>query len=156
MRCPAPWCRKTGGARTSTDAIWAGSAVQLSASAGEQPVLACAGTDDAWHSACGPYDVDVLTDRNLGNVLITPEWQIRMIDYTRAFRLSSSIRDVEITRCDRRLLAALESLTLPSLKSATERYLRPSEMKAVLERRSRIVAHVRQLIADKGEAAVLY
>ena len=96
------------------------------------------------------------TDRNLGNVLITPEWQIRMIDYTRAFRLSSSIRDVEITRCDRRLLAALESLTLPFLKSATERYLTPSEMKAVLERRSRIVAHVRQLIADKGEAAVLY
>jgi len=96
------------------------------------------------------------TDRNLGNVLITPEWQIRMIDYTRAFRLSSAIREAEITRCDRHVLAALEALTLPSLKNATDRYLSPNEMKAVLERRDRIVARVRQLIADKGEAAVLY
>jgi hypothetical protein len=96
------------------------------------------------------------TDRNLGNVLITREWQIRMIDYTRAFRLSSSIRDAEITRCDRDLLAALEALTLPLLKSVTGRYLTPYEMKAVLERRDRIVARVRQLIADKGEPAVLY
>jgi hypothetical protein len=96
------------------------------------------------------------TDRNLGNVLITPAWEIRMIDYTRAFRLSSTIRDGEITRCDRHLLASLESLTLPSVTVATERYLTQYEIKAVLERRDRIVARVRQLVADKGEAAVLY
>lgn len=96
------------------------------------------------------------TDRNLGNVLITRDWQIRMIDYTRAFRLSSAIRDAEITRCDRDLLAALEALTLSSLTRATERYLTPYEIKAVLARRDRIVARVRRVIADKGEAAVLY
>ncbi|PYR91245.1 MAG: hypothetical protein DMF84_18255 [Acidobacteria bacterium] len=96
------------------------------------------------------------TDRNLGNVLITPEWQICMIDYTRAFRLSSAIRDGEITRCDRKLLEALEALTLASLTSVAQRYLTPYEIKAVLERRDRIVARVRRLIADKGEAAVLY
>jgi hypothetical protein len=96
------------------------------------------------------------TDRNLGNVLITPEWQIRMIDYTRAFRLSSSIRDGEITRCDRTLLAALDGLTLPSLKRATDPYLAEGAIKAVLARRDKIVARVRQLIAEKGESAVLY
>jgi hypothetical protein len=96
------------------------------------------------------------TDRNLGNVLITPEWQIRMIDYTRAFRLSSSIRDAEIMRCDRKLLASLEALTLPLLTRATGRYLTPYEIKALLERRDKIVARVRQLIAAKGEAVVLY
>jgi hypothetical protein len=96
------------------------------------------------------------TDRNLGNVLITPEWEIRMIDYTRAFRLSSTIREAEITRCDRHLLESLESLTRPALTKATERYLTEYEIKAVLERRDRIVARVRQLVADKGESAVLY
>jgi hypothetical protein len=96
------------------------------------------------------------TDRNLGNVLITPDWQIRMIDYTRAFRLTSAIRNEEITRCDRNLLSALESMTLTSLTTATERHLTKFEIKAVLERRDRIVARVRQLVADKGEAAILY
>jgi hypothetical protein len=96
------------------------------------------------------------TDRNLGNVLITPEWEIRMIDYTRAFRGSSTIREGEINRCGRHLLAALEALTRASLQSATERYLTPDEVKAMLARRDRIVARVRQLIAEKGEPAVLY
>jgi hypothetical protein len=96
------------------------------------------------------------TDRNLGNVLITPEWDIRMIDYTRAFRLSSTIREAEITRCDRRLLAALEGLTLDAVKGAAARYLTPFEMKALLDRRDRIVARVRRLISEKGESAVLY
>jgi len=96
------------------------------------------------------------TDRNLGNVLITPDWQIRMIDYTRAFRLTSAIREGEIARCDRNLLTALESMTLASLTKATDRHLTKFEIKAVLERRDRIVARVRQLVADKGEASVLY
>jgi hypothetical protein len=96
------------------------------------------------------------TDRNLGNVLITPDWQIRMIDYTRAFRLRSEIRDGEISRCDRNLLAALDAITLDSLTKVTEKYLTPYEIKAVIARRDRIVAHVRRLVADKGESAVLY
>src|SRR6478672_10659661 len=50
------------------------------------------------------------TDRNLGNVLITPEWKLIMIDFSRAFRLQPVIKQEEITRCDRRLLDALEHL----------------------------------------------
>ena len=96
------------------------------------------------------------TDRNLGNVLITPDWQIRMIDYTRAFRLGKQIREGEISRCDRQLLAALDALTIESLTKATTNYLTEYEVEAVLARRDRIVAHVRRLVADKGEAVVLY
>ncbi len=96
------------------------------------------------------------TDRNLGNVLITRDWQIRMIDYTRAFRLGKQIREGEISRCDRNLLAALDALTLESLTSATSQYLTEYEIDAVISRRDRIVAHVRRLVADKGEAVVLY
>ena len=96
------------------------------------------------------------TDRNLGNVLITPEWKLIMIDFTRAFRLAAVIKPEEISRCERRLFDALEHLQLDALTHATTGYLTADEAKAVIARRDLIVAHVRKLIADKGEAAVLY
>src|SRR3954468_25025579 len=96
------------------------------------------------------------TDRNLGNVLITPEWKVMMIDFTRAFRLWPRIKETEIVRCDRKLLAALQDLRLENVTNATEKYLTPPEARAVMSRRDLIVAHVRKLVAEKGEAAVLY
>lgn len=96
------------------------------------------------------------TDRNLGNVLITPEWKVMMIDFTRAFRLWPTIKEAEITRCDRRLLESLQTLTPEAVSQATKSYLTPSEVKAVMTRRDVIVAHVKKLVAEKGEATVLY
>jgi hypothetical protein len=96
------------------------------------------------------------TDRNLGNVLITPQWKLIMIDFTRAFRLQPVIKQEEITRCDRHLLDALDHLELDTLTKTTVGFLTPAEAKAVIARRDLIVAYVRKLIAEKGEAAVLY
>jgi hypothetical protein len=96
------------------------------------------------------------TDRNLGNVLITPEWDIRMIDFTRAFRLWPKIKEEDITRCDRRLLDRLQTLTFEEIAHAVESYLTREEIKAVLARRDLIVAHVRRLVAERGEQQVLY
>jgi hypothetical protein len=96
------------------------------------------------------------TDRNLGNVLITPEWKLIMIDFTRAFRLTPVIKPEEISRCERHLFDALEHLQLDALTHATSGYLTADEAKAVIARRDLIVTHVRKLIAEKGEAAVLY
>lgn len=96
------------------------------------------------------------TDRNLGNVLISPEWRVLMIDFTRAFRLWNEIRPDELLQCDRRLLAALERLTLDEVTRATEDYLTNPEAEAVLRRRDLIVAHFRRLIAERGEGQVLY
>jgi hypothetical protein len=96
------------------------------------------------------------TDRNLGNVLIMPDWTLQMIDFTRAFRLFNRIKEEEITHCDRRLLDALERLTPDALTRATKGYLTATEARSVMSRRDLIVAHVRKLVAAKGEAAVLY
>lgn len=96
------------------------------------------------------------TDRNLGNVLITPEWQIRMIDFTRGFRLWEKIREHELVRCDRALLEHLALLTEEDVARATDRYLSRAEAHAVLVRRDLIIAHFQRLIAEKGAAAVLY
>ena len=95
-------------------------------------------------------------DRNIGNTLVSPEWRVIMLDFTRAFRLWEKIRSNELHQCDRALLAKLEALTEDALSAEAKTYLTTSEVKAVLKRRDLIVAHFRQLIAAKGEAAVLY
>jgi hypothetical protein len=95
-------------------------------------------------------------DRNLGNVLITPEWRLVMLDFTRGFRLWEKIRPAELTRCDRSLLASLRALTMPALVAAVENYLTETERTAVMKRRDLIVAHFDRLIQEQGEDKVLY
>jgi hypothetical protein len=97
------------------------------------------------------------TDRNLGNVLITPEWKVIMIDFTRAFRLQSElIYSKDLGKIDRALLPRLEALTKDGIKQAVDNQLTGPEIDAVLKRRDIIVAHFKKLIADLGESAVLY
>jgi hypothetical protein len=96
------------------------------------------------------------TDRNLGNVLVSPTWRVIMLDFTRAFRLWPTIRPNELPRIDRALLGALETLTAPSLSASTRDYLSAREVEAVIKRRDLIVDHFRARIAQHGEARVLY
>jgi hypothetical protein len=96
-------------------------------------------------------------DANLTNVLIGPNWEIWRIDFTRAFRLSKDLKaPAELVRCDRQLLEKLKALDANELASHTKHYLNKDEVKAVMARRDKIVAHFQQLIADKGEDQVLY
>ncbi len=97
------------------------------------------------------------TDRNAVNVLIGPNWELYMIDFTRAFRLEKSLDNPKtLVRCGRELLDNLRKLTLEDVTARTKRTLRPPEIKAVMARRDKIVAHFEALIAAKGEAEVLY
>ena len=95
-------------------------------------------------------------DRNLTNVLISPAWRIIMIDFTRAFRLTDTIRPLELERADRALLARMEALTVDGVATATKGYLTDGEVKAVMRRRDLIVTHYRNLVQKLGEAKVLY
>lgn len=97
------------------------------------------------------------TDRNLGNVLITPDWKVMMIDFTRAFRLQTDLlHPQDLPKIDRALLPRLGALTKDGVKQAVDNQLTGSEIDAVLKRRDVIVAHFKKLIADLGESAVLY
>lgn len=97
------------------------------------------------------------TDRNLGNVLITPEWKLWMIDFTRAFRLTRTLaKTADLPRCDRRLLDALRALKEADVKERTKPHLTQWEIEALFARRDAIVAHFDRLVAEKGEATVLY
>ncbi len=97
------------------------------------------------------------TDRNLGNLLITKDWKVWMIDHTRAFRLMRDLRSLkDLVQCDRRLLAKLRELNKDVLKKQLDLYLTPLEIEGLVARRDKIVKFFDEQIAQKGEAAVLF
>jgi hypothetical protein len=97
------------------------------------------------------------TDRNLTNVLITHQWKVMMIDFSRAFRLQPELmHEKDLARIDRSLLAKLESLSRDEVRQATKDYLNNSELDVMMKRRDLLVAHFKKRIADLGEDKVLY
>ena len=97
------------------------------------------------------------TDRNLTNVLITPDWKVMMIDFSRAFRLQPELMyGKDLARIDRKLMAKLEALDREEVKKAVGDWLTSGELDAMLKRRDLLVAHFKKLIADVGEDKVLY
>lgn len=97
------------------------------------------------------------TDPNLTNVLITKDWKIWRIDFTRAFRGYKKLQGPnDLQRCDRTLLAKLKQLDEGQILQATKGQLSKSDVKALMVRRDEIVKHFDQLVAEKGEAQVLY
>ncbi len=96
-------------------------------------------------------------DPNLTNVLIDKNWKIWRIDFTRAFRLQKTLRNPEdLTMCDRQLLDKLRKLDEDELVQATKRHLTKSEAQAVMARRDLVLKKFEQMVAQKGEGAVLY
>ncbi len=100
------------------------------------------------------YDIDA----NLTNVLIGEDWKIWRVDFTRAFRLRTDLKNPneELVRCDRQLFEKLKALDGNQLAERTKHYLTKDEVKTVMARRDKIVEHFQKLISEKGEKEVLY
>jgi hypothetical protein len=97
------------------------------------------------------------TDRNVGNVIITNDWKLWMIDFTRAFRRTKDLlAPGDIERCDRALLERMRALTRDQIAAKTKGFIGGAEIDALLSRRDKIVELVNKLVAEKGEAQVLY
>jgi hypothetical protein len=116
---------------------------------------------DAWNNQM--YKIRVFdqlvsdTDANLTNVLIGDNWQIWRVDFTRAFRLETKVKNPgDLVRCDRHLFEKLKALDGNELQAKTKGYLTKDEAKAVMARRDQIVAQFQSMIAQKGEGEVLY
>ena len=79
-------------------------------------------------------------DRNMGNLIITKDWNVWAIDHTRAFRLHKEIKNpAAVTRCDKAVFDGLKQLDSTKLK-AMEEFLSQWERDAILARRDAIVA----------------
>jgi hypothetical protein len=96
-------------------------------------------------------------DRNLTNLLILKNWDIEMIDHSRAFRLSHNLENVKnLGRCDRTLLANLRALEKDAVMKQLTGYCTKAEIEAVMARRDAILKYYDDQIKQKGEGAVLY
>jgi hypothetical protein len=96
-------------------------------------------------------------DRNRGNLQWTRDWTLWLIDHTRAFRMDDKLlRPERLVRCERSLFEGMKQLTAASLTQALGGILRRDEIAPILRRRDAIVQHFEKLIAERGEAAVLF
>ncbi len=97
------------------------------------------------------------TDRNQGNILVTPDWKMWFIDHTRAFRRMDYLLDQsKIRQCDRIMFEKLKVLDGKTLHEHLDPYLRKIEIEALLKRRDLVIKKLNQFIAEKGENRVLF
>jgi len=97
------------------------------------------------------------TDANLTNVLISQDWKVYRIDFSRAFRMYKELQTPkDLVQCDRQLFTKLKTLDGKELAARTKGFLTKSEVQAVMARRDKIVDHFQKLIAEKGEDEILY
>lgn len=95
-------------------------------------------------------------DANQGNLLTDKNWNLWIIDFTRAFRLTRTLPNPkDLVKIDRKFLKALRELNEPRLAEALRPYVTNDEIKSLLKRRDLIVQHFDADMAAKGEAAVL-
>jgi hypothetical protein len=94
-------------------------------------------------------------DRNAGNILVDGQWDIILIDHSRAFASNRMPFEKEMTRIDREMLAKLKALDEASLmKTVRPWLLGDGSVRDILKRRDKIVARFEKLARKRGEAAV--
>lgn len=92
-------------------------------------------------------------DRNAGNLIVDDDWNLFLIDHSRAFVTESRLR-VEMTRIDRGLWEKMQALDEPALDAALGDWLDRRAIRAVLQRRDAMKKVIDALVAKSSEAAV--
>jgi len=96
-------------------------------------------------------------DRNLGNILIEPNWKLWMIDHTRAFRRWKELLNPDQIRFAERILwEKLQALDETVVRAKLKDFLKPVEIDGLIERKGLLVDHIQKLIDERGEKAVLF
>lgn len=95
-------------------------------------------------------------DRNAGNILVDSRYKVWMIDHTRAFQIEDDLLDESIARVDRRLWERLVSLSDDEIREAVKGHLDNREIESLLERRVKLVEHIRRLVSERGAKVILY
>ena len=92
------------------------------------------------------------TDRNQGNILYDGDWKLWLIDHTRAFRREKELRTPALViHCDRKLWEKLKSLDEKVVRERLKKFLRSSQIKALMRRRDKLVEHLQKLIQERGD-----
>lgn len=83
-------------------------------------------------------------DRNLGNMLHDAEWNLILLDHSRAFGDGTELPR-KMNRIDQRFWSKIESLTPNQLDKALRAWLADHEIKALLDRREKMRAEIKSL-----------
>lgn len=96
-------------------------------------------------------------DRNVGNMLITSDWHIRLIDHSRTFRPFEQLQSPKLlTAFSRTLLESIRKLDQPTLQAHLGNYISKVQITALLKRRDAILSLADKLAAQKGAGSVLF
>jgi hypothetical protein len=94
-------------------------------------------------------------DRNEGNILVDANWDMILIDHSRAFAMNKMPFEKQMTRIDREFFDRLKALDEATLMERLKPWvLGKGDVRSLLKRRDRIVARFEALAREKGEAAV--
>lgn len=108
------------------------------------------------------------SDRSLENLRYTADWRMILIDHSRAFRDSdpfvdrliygkNGLRAAQVfAPLPRLFVERLRGLGYEKIRATVENYLTSSQIKAMLVRRNLLLKEIDDLIAERGEDAVLY
>jgi hypothetical protein len=97
------------------------------------------------------------TDRNLGNTKITKDWEIILLDHSRTFRPFKELKDPKtLTRFSKSFLEGIQRLNEKDLIEKIGNYLSKDQIRGLLTRRDLILDLSKKMVAEQGEARVLY
>jgi len=96
-------------------------------------------------------------DRNQGNILWDTEWNMWLIDHTRAFGRDTKLSSVkDLKRVDRVAWDKMRTVSDDEVSAAMSPYMGKFEIKGLLARRDKIIAVVEKLIKKSGEEKILF
>ena len=96
-------------------------------------------------------------DRNLGNQLVTEDFRLWLIDFTRAFRYTPGVRNPTLLRrIDRRFFDQLKAVSDDELRAAMGSWVERPAREALLARRAAMVKHFEALVAQRGDASQVF
>ena len=87
-------------------------------------------------------------DPNLGNWLVDPEWNLILIDHSRALTRTKTLVHKMLVRNDA-LWTRMMALTEASLTSAVGQWLGPDEIRALLDRRGKMQMELEKLAGQR-------
>jgi hypothetical protein len=98
-------------------------------------------------------------DRHPGNIIVDSHWNMILIDHSQCFtskKLLPEDPEKKPSQFDKKLVKKLKELSLDRLKVLFGRYLLDSQVESILARRDALLARMDELIAEKGEKAVMF
>lgn len=95
-------------------------------------------------------------DRNLGNILVTPDWRCVMIDHSRSFKSIGELNPAggDLQFFSRSMMGALETLDETGLQKKCGEYMTLPEIQTTLQRKDLILQLYQKLVKEKGNSIV--